>query len=132
MYVSTRWLSRHIDLSGITPEELANDLTLSTAEVEGLERFAPHLSDVVVGHVIERTQHPDADKLSLCSVDVGGDESRVVARGHPESDIVVQIASRNSSAASKNPNDSGVAKWSTFGSDTHRPSGNESASSSLG
>ncbi len=83
MYVSIRWLARHVDLSGISPEELANDLTLSTAEVEGLEPFAPHLSDVVVGHVLECVQHPDADKLSQCKVDVGGDEPLQIVCGAP-------------------------------------------------
>jgi phenylalanyl-tRNA synthetase beta chain len=71
MFVSMRWLARHVDLEGITPEQLADDLTLSTAEVEGLERFAPQLHDVVVGEVLTREPHPDAEKLSLCSVDVG-------------------------------------------------------------
>ena len=79
MHISYRWLERHVDLSGITPEELANDLTLSTAEVEGVERFAPHLAEVVVGHVRERSPHPDADKLSLCLVDV--------AEGDPPIDL---------------------------------------------
>ena len=51
MFVSMRWLARHISLDGITPEQLCDDLTLSTAEVEGLERFAPQLHDVVVGLV---------------------------------------------------------------------------------
>ena len=72
MLISFRWLARHVNLEGIDPETLANDLTLSTAEVEGVEAFAPHLLDVVVGHVISKEQHPDADKLSLCRVDVGG------------------------------------------------------------
>ena len=40
MLISYRWLARHVDLSGITPEQLVDDLTLSTAEVEGLEPFA--------------------------------------------------------------------------------------------
>jgi phenylalanyl-tRNA synthetase beta chain len=69
--VSLRWLGRHADLSGIAPDELAARLTLHTAEVEGLEPFAPALSEVVVGHVVERTAHPNADKLSLCRVDLG-------------------------------------------------------------
>ena len=47
MLVSMRWLARHVDLDGISPEELCNDLTLSTAEVDGLERFAPHLADLM-------------------------------------------------------------------------------------
>lgn len=71
MHISYRWLGRHVDLTGITPQRVVEDLTLSTAEVEGLERFLPHLSKTVVGHVVERVKHPDADKLSVCKVDVG-------------------------------------------------------------
>jgi phenylalanyl-tRNA synthetase beta chain len=71
MKVSYRWLERHVDLSGIPAQELARDLTIHTAEVEGLQPFAPWLSAVVVGEVRERARHPDADKLSLCRVDVG-------------------------------------------------------------
>jgi len=71
MKISYRWLGRHVDLSGLSPQEVANDLTIHTAEVEGLEPFAPWLAEVVVGRVVERQKHPDADKLSLCKVDVG-------------------------------------------------------------
>ncbi|NOT31101.1 MAG: phenylalanine--tRNA ligase subunit beta, partial [Planctomycetes bacterium] len=71
MKISYRWLARHVDLAGLSAEEVANDLTIHTAEVEGLEPFAPWLADVVVGHVLERAKHPDADKLILCKVDVG-------------------------------------------------------------
>ena len=74
MKISTRWLARHVDTSGLSAKEIAEGLTLSTAEVEGVERFLPHLSDVVVGAVLEREKHPDADKLSFCKVDVGGPE----------------------------------------------------------
>ena len=66
MHLSLNWLKRHIDLEGLTPEQIALDLTLSTAEVEGLERFCPHLDDVTVGFVKERVPHPDADKLNIC------------------------------------------------------------------
>jgi len=83
MYVSIRWLSRHVDLSGISPEQLCDDLTLSTAEVEGLEPFAPHLADVVVGHVRERGPHPDADTLSVCRVDVGDGDPLTIVCGAP-------------------------------------------------
>jgi len=79
MYVSYRWLERHVDLSGISPEKLADDLTLSTAEVEGLEPFAPHLARVCVGQVRECEPHPRADKLSVCKVDLGtGDPIELV------------------------------------------------------
>ena len=71
MKVSYRWLARHVDLDGLTADEVARKLTLHTAEVEGVEPFAPALSSVVVGHVVEREKHPDADKLSVCKLDLG-------------------------------------------------------------
>ena len=92
MLVSTRWLARHVDLTGLDAEQLADALTLSTAEVEGVERFAPHLSDVVVGHVTERSRHPDADKLSQCTVDVGGDEPLQIVCGAPNVDAGQKVA----------------------------------------
>jgi len=83
MYVSYRWLGRHIDLTGLSPETICNDLTLSTAEVEGLEAFAPHLKDVCVGEVLTCEPHPDADKLSACTVEVGADEPVGIVCGAP-------------------------------------------------
>ncbi len=83
MLISCRWLARHVDLSGISPQELASELSLSTAEVEGVHRFAPHLSDLTVGHVVERAKHPDADKLSVCRVDLGGGELATIVCGAP-------------------------------------------------
>lgn len=92
MKISFRWLGRHIDLDGLTPDEVANDLTLSTAEVEGVERWAPHLADVVVGHVLERGQHPNADRLSVCRVEVGGDEPLGIVCGAPNVDAGQRVA----------------------------------------
>jgi phenylalanyl-tRNA synthetase beta chain len=69
--ISFKWLSRHIDLSGIEPARVAADLTLSTAEVEGLEEYLPHAREIVVGRVLSREKHPDAERLSLCQVDIG-------------------------------------------------------------
>ncbi len=83
MQISYRWLQRHVDLSGIDPEQLALDLTLSTAEVEGVEPFAPHLADVTVGLVRSREPHPDADKLGVCTVDVGAGEDLQIVCGAP-------------------------------------------------
>ena len=83
MQVSYRWLARHVELAGISADQLAEDLTLSTAEVEGVERFAPQLCDVVVGHVVKRDPHPNADKLSACEVDVGEAETLQIICGAP-------------------------------------------------
>lgn len=94
MNISYRWLARHVDLTDITPQDLAQTLSICTAEVEGVERWAPHLSDVVVGHVVSREKHPDADKLSLCKVDVGGDEHLQIVCGAPNvrADLKVAVA----------------------------------------
>lgn len=72
MNISVRWLQRHVDLGDLTPEQIANDLTLSTAETEGITRFGDGLEQLVIGHVIEHGRHPDADKLSVNKVDLGG------------------------------------------------------------
>ena len=92
MLISTQWLSRHVDLEGISPEDLARELTLRTAEVEGLERFAEHLDSVVVGHVETRVPHPDADKLAVCTVNVGGDEPLQIVCGAPNVDAGQNVA----------------------------------------
>jgi len=77
MKLSMRWLSRHVDLSGIEPQQILADLTMSTAEIEGLEQFGAGLECLVVGHVRKREKHPDADKLSVCTVDLGPDHGVV-------------------------------------------------------
>ncbi len=92
MLISYRWLNRHVDLGDITPDQIAQDLTLSTAEVEGIEVFAPHLSDVVVGLVRTRERHPDADKLSVCTVDVGTGEDLSIVCGAPNVDAGQRVA----------------------------------------
>ena len=71
MKLSLRWLSRHVDLSGIDPKQVLADLTMSTAEIEDLVQFGAGLEPLVVGHVRKREKHPDADKLSVCQVDLG-------------------------------------------------------------
>jgi phenylalanyl-tRNA synthetase beta chain len=71
MKISLRWLQRHVDLSGIEPRQIHADLTMSTAEIDGLVRFGEGLEPLVVGHVRKRDKHSDADKLSVCEVDLG-------------------------------------------------------------
>ncbi|MFT4710887.1 MAG: phenylalanyl-tRNA synthetase beta chain [Planctomycetota bacterium] len=83
MFISYSWLKRHVDLTGVSPHDLARDLTLQTAEVEGVEPFAPALAEVVVGHVLSRDAHPDADKLGITQVNVGADEPLQIVCGAP-------------------------------------------------
>jgi phenylalanyl-tRNA synthetase beta chain len=73
MFVSYKWLQDYVDLSGVSPTELAEKITKSGIEVEGVEILNKGISGVVVGHVLEREQHPNADKLSKCLVDIGAE-----------------------------------------------------------
>ena len=92
MLISYRWLGRHIDLEGLSPQDVVDSYMTHTAEVEGLEPFAPHLSAVTVGHVVEREKHPDADKLNVCKVDLGDGEPRQIVCGAPNVDKGQNVA----------------------------------------
>src|SRR5262249_19970798 len=64
MRVALGWLREWVDLPD--EEELCERLTLAGLEIEEILREGPDLSAIVVGHVLERRQHPNADRLSLC------------------------------------------------------------------
>ena len=71
MNVSLNWLSEYVE-HGLSADALADLLTLSGLEVEGVEQGGPTLDGVVVGRVLDVRPHPDADRLRLCDVDLGG------------------------------------------------------------
>ena len=73
MRISWNWLKSLID-ADLAPQTAADVLTSTGLEVESVEPLEPvkgMLAGVVVGHVLKREQHPDADRLSVCSVDLG-------------------------------------------------------------
>ncbi|MBD0380046.1 phenylalanine--tRNA ligase subunit beta [Paenibacillus sedimenti] len=81
MKVSYQWLSEYVDVSGYTAEELAEKLTRSGIEVDIVEDRNKGVTNVLVGFVKSREKHPDADKLSVCIVDVGQDEDLQIVCG---------------------------------------------------
>ncbi len=83
MFVSYKWLQDYIDLDGISATELADKITKSGIEVEGVEVLNEGLKGLVVGHVVERVQHPNADKLSKCQVDIGAETPVQIICGAP-------------------------------------------------
>ncbi|RSK28096.1 phenylalanine--tRNA ligase subunit beta [Bacillus sp. HMF5848] len=83
MFVSYKWLQEYVDLTGITTHELAEKITRSGIEVEGVEAVAVRDEKIVVGYVMERDQHPNADKLSRCLVDTGDGEPKQIICGAP-------------------------------------------------
>ncbi len=82
MLLSLSWLKEFTPYEG-SVEELAHRLTMVGLEVEEIRRPFEHLSDIVVGHVLERAAHPDADKLSVCRVDTGTGEILPIVCGAP-------------------------------------------------
>lgn len=74
MKVSYQWLSEYVDLKGYTASDLAEKLTRSGIEVDTVENRNKGVTNVVVGYVKTREKHPDADKLSVCTVDAGQGE----------------------------------------------------------
>ncbi|MBW6458729.1 MAG: phenylalanine--tRNA ligase subunit beta, partial [FCB group bacterium] len=70
MIVSIDWLREYVDID-IPLEELAEKLTIAGLECVLKQSGKVIPEGVLVGHVVERETHPDAEKLSVCKVDVG-------------------------------------------------------------
>lgn len=81
MKVSYQWLSQYVDVSGTSATELAELFTRSGIEVDVVENRNKGVSKVVVGYVKTREKHPDADKLSVVTVDVGAGEDLQIVCG---------------------------------------------------
>jgi len=77
MKVSISWLSDFVKID-LSPEEVAEKLTMAGLEVEGRARVGSEFSGIVVGKILSVTPHPQADQLSLCQVDVGGEVVPIV------------------------------------------------------
>ncbi|MEG4030468.1 MULTISPECIES: phenylalanine--tRNA ligase subunit beta [unclassified Microcoleus] len=93
MRISLKWLRELVDVA-ISPEELAETLTMAGFEVEEIEDRRPWASGVVLGKIIACEQHPNADKLRVCQVDVGSSEALNIVCGAPNAraDIYVPVA----------------------------------------
>ena len=83
MKLPMSWLSDYTDISGITPQQYADKLTMTGSKVEGGEDLGKELSMVVTGKVIECEPHPDSDHLSVCKVDAGTGELLQIVCGAP-------------------------------------------------
>ncbi len=77
MRISTQWLNEWLG-SEPEPRDLASRLTMAGLEVEAVEPAAPPLAGVVVGEIVERERHPDADTLSVCKVSTGAEVVQIV------------------------------------------------------
>ncbi|MEZ7928968.1 MAG: phenylalanine--tRNA ligase subunit beta, partial [Flavobacteriales bacterium] len=94
MNISYNWLKNYLDLN-LPAEEISQLLTDTGLEVEGIkeiESVKGGLKGVVIGEVITKTQHPNADRLSITTVDIGEDEPLQIVCGAPNINVGQKVA----------------------------------------
>ncbi len=75
----------------LTTQQLADTLTMGGLEVEDLHPVAPPFSKVVVGEIREAVQHPNADRLRVCQVDVGQGALLNIVCGAPNARVGIKV-----------------------------------------
>ncbi|MEI0491441.1 phenylalanine--tRNA ligase subunit beta [Brachyspira intermedia] len=79
MKVPLSWLKEFVNLDGFSVEEIAKQITLAGSEISSIETTGGDIPGVIIGKIVSVHKHPDADKLSVCKVDVGdGDTLSIV------------------------------------------------------
>ena len=93
MRIPLSWLKEFVNLDGLEVEEIARNITLSGSEISSIETTGGDIPGVIIGKVLTVHKHPDADKLSVCKVNVGDDVLSIVC-GAPNvrEDIYVPVA----------------------------------------
>lgn len=81
MKVSLEWLRELVDIDQ-SADELAETLTRGGIEVEDVENLNKGFEKVVIGEIVSLTKHPDADRLLVCSVNVGQEAVTIVTGAH--------------------------------------------------
>lgn len=86
MKISEQWLKEWVPHT-LATEDLAHQITMAGLEVDAIEPVAGAFSSVVVGEIIDAQQHPDADKLRICKVNVGEPEPLQIVCGAPNARV---------------------------------------------
>lgn len=90
MNLSLRWLADYVKLD-VTPKEFCAAMTMSGSKVEAFEEEKERLDGIVVGRILSKRVHENADALFVCSVDMGGEEPVQIvtnAKNVQEGDLV--------------------------------------------
>lgn len=83
MKIPFKWLGDYVDLTGITPEQLADRLTAVGVAVEHVEHRNQGITGVVVGRIEQLEPHPNADRLRVAQVEVGQPRRLQIVTGAP-------------------------------------------------
>ncbi len=78
MNTALSWIKAYVPELECTDQEYCDAMTLSGTKVEGYERRDRNLEKILVGQVLSIERHPDADKLIVCQVDIGGETIQIV------------------------------------------------------
>ncbi len=78
MKFTLKWLSEYVSIGNLSPEQLADRLTMLGLEVEAIQNLSHGLEGILTAKIVEVRPHPDADRLTLCAVEVGDDVVPVV------------------------------------------------------
>jgi len=81
MKLSRKWLNEFVDVSDISDKEYADLMTMSGSIVEGITKPGAEITNVVVGQILEVVPHPNADKLSVCTVNIGKPDTITIVTG---------------------------------------------------
>ena len=84
------WLRAFCNPS-LTSQQLADTLTMAGLEVEELQPVAPAFTQIVVGEIKEAVQHPNADRLRVCQVDVGQGALLNIVCGAPNARVGIKV-----------------------------------------
>jgi phenylalanyl-tRNA synthetase beta chain len=91
MKFSLSWLKTHLETDA-TVTEISTTLVKMGIEVEAVTTTGGDFPQVVIGHIKERVQHPDADRLGVCQVDVGEGALRQIVCGAPNARAGLTVA----------------------------------------
>ena len=78
MTTSLSWIKAYVPELEVEPQEYMDAMTLSGSKVEGYKKLDEDLEKIVIGQVLKIEKHPDADKLIICQVDIGGETTQIV------------------------------------------------------
>ena len=77
MKVPYNWIKDYVDIN-VTPVELGDKLTLTGSQLEEVIMQGDNIKNIVVCHIEEIKKHPDADRLSVCQVNIGSEVIQIV------------------------------------------------------
>ncbi len=81
MNTTLSWIKAYVPELDVTAQEFTDAMTLSGTKVEGFEAADRDLEKIIIGQIEQIERHPDADKLIICQVNIGGGQTTQIVTG---------------------------------------------------